>query len=107
MDANWTLYHLAYPEKVAPRNYHQIHIDLTAYLYDYTNVTIFKTYSDRWASYAGYPSFTLGELTSPEFLYFGLVVATLILVPLATLDITQIILRKYLKKRSRSIPNSE
>ncbi|MHA1481705.1 MAG: D-glucuronyl C5-epimerase family protein, partial [Candidatus Thorarchaeota archaeon] len=106
MDVNWTLYHLAYPQKIAPRNYHQIHIEFTNFLYEYSNVTVFKTFSDKWTTYTQYPSFTLAEFTSPEFIYFGFVMVAIIIGPLFTLDIFQMIVRNYLKKRSRNIPNS-
>ncbi|MHA1423965.1 MAG: D-glucuronyl C5-epimerase family protein, partial [Candidatus Thorarchaeota archaeon] len=72
---NWSLYHIDYPMKLAPRNYHQIHINLCNALYDYTNVTIFKYYADRWAEFKNPPITTWEELLGPEFIGNGLLMA--------------------------------
>lgn len=93
----WTLYHLDYPMKFASNHYHQIHIDHTAYLYEYTNITEFITYSQKWTEYSGPPSFTIEEILSPEFIYFGLVIAALILVPVFLIDVIQLSIRAWRK----------
>lgn len=100
-DVHWTRYHLAYPVKIAPSNYHKIHVDLCKKLYEYTNVSVFHYYYERWAEWREYPSLTIYELTSPEFLYFGVVVAVLILTPVFILDLTYTIF-KHLRDSRRS-----
>lgn len=94
---NWTLYHLDYPMKLASRSYHQIHIDMVEYLYESTNITIFKYYADKWKSYDGPPLITIEELLAPDFLFFGFLVGSTILVAVVTLDIIQYTVRKKLR----------
>ena len=106
MESNWTLYHLATPAKPAPQRYHDIHIYLTAKLYEYTNVTIFKTYSERWETYTEPPSFLLDEILSPEFIYFGSIVAVLIIGSLLLIDLAQTLIRRKLRSESDSTQTS-
>ncbi|MGY5875950.1 MAG: D-glucuronyl C5-epimerase family protein, partial [Candidatus Thorarchaeota archaeon] len=94
---NWSLYHLDTPMKLAPNNYHRIHINFSGFLYEFTNITVFDTYSTLWASYSGKPLFTWEELTSPEFIYYGLVMVSLIIGPVIAIDIAQIFIRRRLK----------
>jgi len=96
---NWTIYHIDYPMKLASKGYHQIHINLCNFIYDYTNVTIFKDYANKWAQFTNPPSFTWEEIFSPEFINNGLLMVAIIFIPLISLDFTQTILRKYLKKQ--------
>lgn len=103
---NWDLYHLDYPMKLAPSNYHQIHINLCNSLYDYTNVTIFNYYAERWEGYDSPPLFTIEELLSPEFITNGLLMASIIFLPLLAIDISQTLTRRYLRKR-KSIASEE
>ena len=96
---NWSLYHIDYPLKLANRGYHEVHIKLCNYLYDYTNETTFKYYADKWDSYENPPLFTIEELLSPEFITNGLLMASIIFVPLLTIDILQTLIRRQMKKR--------
>ncbi|MHA2142405.1 MAG: D-glucuronyl C5-epimerase family protein [Candidatus Thorarchaeota archaeon] len=96
---NWTLYHIAYPQKLASRSYHNIHIEQTEYLYQHTNNSIFDFYSSRWAEYEGPPLFTWEEIFSFEFIGNGLIMAGIIFVPLLAIDICQTIIRRYLSSR--------
>jgi len=96
---NWTLYHLDYPQKFASRKYHQIHINEARYLYEETGIAIFQYYADRWETYTGPPSMTIEELLSPEFLYYGAVVGSILLGTLIGLDALQLGIRNYLRKR--------
>ena len=96
---NWSLYHLDYPLKLAPINYHQIHINLCNFLYNYTNEPIFDYYADRWAGFRNPPAFTIEELLSPEFITNGLLMASIIFLPLLSIDIAQTLIRKQLRKR--------
>lgn len=95
---NWTLYHLGYPQKLASRLYHQIHINEVAYLYEHTNVTVFGYYLERWESYTGPPAITIEEILSPEFIYYGLVMVSIVLVPVVTIDFVQYGVRHYLRR---------
>ncbi len=96
---NWTLYHLAYPQKLASNGYHQIHINLTRMLYEFTNVTEFDYYSKKWETYTHRPMFTLEEIFSWEFIGNGLLLVAIILIPLVTIDILQTLIRRYLRDR--------
>jgi len=98
----WSLYHLAYPQKLASTMYHNIHIGLCEELYEYTNVTEFDTYAKKWAGYTSRPFITLEEILSPEFIYFGFVMLAIILVPTIAIDFVQWKVRSYLKKRNSS-----
>ncbi|MFX0107836.1 MAG: D-glucuronyl C5-epimerase family protein, partial [Candidatus Hodarchaeota archaeon] len=94
LPVNWTLYHLDTPPKLAPPVYHDIHTRYCQYLYDYTNVTIFKTYADKWASYDSKPPFLIEEILTWEYVYFGLIVAGLVLIPTMIVDAVQYTVRK-------------
>ncbi|TFH05184.1 MAG: hypothetical protein E4H14_13270 [Candidatus Thorarchaeota archaeon] len=98
----WTLYHLAYPQKLASRGYHQIHINLTRQLYEFTNVTEFDVYSIKWETYTNRPFFTWEEIFSWEFIGNGLLLLTIIMVPVLSIDMSQTLVRKYLRKRIES-----
>ncbi len=86
---NWTRYHLAYPVKLAPLNYQKIHVDLTGKLYEYTGVTIFQYYHNKWSGYKTRPLFVLDELLNWEVAYYGIVVASIVLGILVLLDIVR------------------
>lgn len=86
---NWTLYHLDFPMKLASRLYHRIHINEAEYLFENTNITVFNFYAERWKSYDSPPLFTIEEFLAPDFLYFGGVMALMILIPTIFLDILQ------------------
>ncbi len=94
---NWTLYHSASPIKLASYGYHQIHIDLTGILYEYTNITAFDTYNLRWTAYTTRPLFTWEEILSWEFISNGLLIIAIICGPIIALDIAQISVRRYLR----------
>jgi len=96
---DWSLYHIDYPMKLAPSNYHQIHINMCNSLYNYTSVEIFNYYAERWDGFDSPPLFTIEELLSPEFITNGLFMAALIFVPLLSIDIAQTLIRKQLRKR--------
>lgn len=105
---NWSLYHIDYPMKLAPTRYHKIHINLCNNLYEYTNVTIFKYYADKWAQFENPPIFTLEELLSPEFIGNGLLMAVIIFVPLLAIDITQtLVRRKLINRKTDSMKNDD
>ncbi|MFW9807828.1 MAG: D-glucuronyl C5-epimerase family protein [Candidatus Thorarchaeota archaeon] len=102
----WSIYHLGYPLKLASRNYHRIHINMCNFLYDYTNVTIFKHYADKWAGFDNPPPFTWEEIVSPEFIGYGLLMAGIIFFPLLSIDIIQTLVRRRMKHSSKSNDNS-
>ncbi len=60
----WILYHLANPQKLAPVNYNRIHANLCHSLYEFTNVTIFDYYYQKWSTYTTKPLFTWEEIFS-------------------------------------------
>jgi len=93
-DLRWTKYHLAEPLKLAPVKYHLIHINLTDMLYKFTNVTVFRTMSDRWASYTKYPSFSWAEITSSEFISIVAFMAFIVLAPVVVIDALQLAIRR-------------
>lgn len=102
---DWTLYHLDYPQKLASRGYHQIHINLCHNLYNYTNITVFDEYATLWETYSDPPSFTIEELLSPEFITNGLLMASLIFFPLLAIDISQTLIRRgYRNRKGKSPP---
>ncbi|MDF1541348.1 MAG: D-glucuronyl C5-epimerase family protein [Candidatus Thorarchaeota archaeon] len=94
---NWTLYHLDYPVKFADRGYHRIHIHEAQYLYENTNVSIFKYYADLWSTYTSPPFFTIEEALAPDFITFGILITTLILSPTIIIDFIQYKLRRRSK----------
>ncbi|MFW9965135.1 MAG: D-glucuronyl C5-epimerase family protein [Candidatus Sifarchaeia archaeon] len=99
---NWTLYHIAYPQKLASNSYHNIHISLTRQLYEWTNVSIFDTYSTKWESYTSRPFFTWEEIFSWEFISNGLLMVSLILIPIVSIDILQVLVRSYMRREAQS-----
>jgi len=104
---DWSLYHIDYPMKLAPSNYHQIHINLCNSLYNYTSVEIFNYYAERWDGFDSPPSFTIEELLSPEFIFNGLFMAALIFIPLLSIDIAQTLIRRHLRKKQSDTPEEQ
>jgi len=99
---NWTLYHIAHPQKLVSNGYQRIHTDLAADMYEYTNVTIFDHYSKLWATYTSRPFFTVEEIFSWEFISNGLLMLSIIVVPLVSIDILQTVIRRSLRKRNNT-----
>jgi hypothetical protein len=95
---NWTLYHIAYPQKLASSSYQVIHTNLSAKMYEYTNVTIFDFYAKLWSTYKTKPLFTMEEIFSWEFISNGILMALVILIPVVVIDVIQTVVRSYLKK---------
>jgi len=95
----WSLYSLEQPLNLASTKYHRIHIDLLKELYNYTSNETFKTYYEKWEQFTSRPSFTWEEIFSAEFIYYGLLMVMLIVVPVFAIDVTQYIVRFQLRKR--------
>ncbi len=96
----WSLYSLEEPLNLASTKYHQIHIELLKELYNYTSNETFRTYYEKWEQFTSRPSFTWEEIFSAEFIYYGLLMVAIIMIPVLAIDITQFIIRSQLKKRS-------
>lgn len=95
----WSLYSLEQPLNLASTKYHRIHIDLLKELYNYTSNETFKTYYEKWEQFTSRPSFTWEEIFSADFIYYGLLIVILIMIPVLAIDATQYIVRSQLRNR--------
>jgi hypothetical protein len=103
----WSLYSLEQPLNLASTKYHQIHIDLLMELYNYTNNETFRTYYEKWEQFTLRPSFTWEEIFSADFIYYGLLMVTIIMIPVLAIDATQYMVQSHLNKRKNQTPEEE